>query len=643
VPANAPAVVLNVTSAGAPGTGFVTAYPCGEARPLASSLNFSAGRDVANAVLTKVGAGGKVCFYAGAAPTDLVVDVTGYFPTGTPYVPLTPARLSDTRPGTNTVDNQYAGTGVVAAGGTMQFQVGGRGGVPPTSGAVVLNVTATGATGNGFLTVYPCGEARPLASSLNYGAGRDVANAVLTKVGAGGKVCVYAGAGGTHVVADVTGVLPADPIAAAPPTGLSDSCVFRKANQPVRVAFCDSFDAPDPTPASRSGDMNAELWGISRVGTHSNVGQRDLNNFYPATLVGCGAPLKVLPPNDVRICNGRLLEAFWDNQQQQSINIYPKQPFDIGGGRTGTVVFDVSADAEEPHAAWPEFWWTDKPVPAPHADISGHAPYARHSFGFSIAGTFFKTPSAPVGTPCGATRTTIDRVMVTRNYQRFDIPFTSVDCVTKGSATGALNHFELRINTNRAEIYASDAGSLDVRLIAFADGLGLTFTRGLIWMEHLSYNACKFNGQCDHTFAWDNVGFDGPDTYRDLSFDVPDANDPQGDGSLGLGYLVGPGTTARLTTLPVFRKQTPTGAIVTFNWWAEVDPVVPSFKLNGHQYTPAWPYTTENQGWGWRTIDVPVDLAHVPDGPNVLEFTSSVGQIVANVNVILIAGAPVPR
>ncbi len=272
---------------------------------------------------------------------------------------------------------------------------------------------------------------------------------------------------------------------------VGSGCVFKTAVQPVSVAFCDGFDTAKPDPATRSGDLDAVLWGVSRAGTHANIGQGELNNFYPATLVGCGAPQKVLPPNDVRICNGRLLEAFWDNHQQQSINIYPKQPFDISGGRTGTVVFDVSADSEEPHSAWPEFWWTDKPVPSPHADISGHAPYARQSFGFSMAGTYTKAPSDSVGNPCGTTRTTIDRVMVTRNYERFDIPFTSVDCVTKGSATGALNHFEVKINVNRVEIYAADAGSTNVRLIAFADGLGLGFTKGLIWMEHLSYNACK--------------------------------------------------------------------------------------------------------------------------------------------------------
>jgi hypothetical protein len=92
----------------------------------------------------------------------------------------------------------------------LQLQVGGRAGVPADANSVVLNVTSTGSTGNGFLTVWPCGQPRPLASNLNYAAGRDAANAVISSVGASGRVCIYTGAGATHLVADVTGYFPTD-------------------------------------------------------------------------------------------------------------------------------------------------------------------------------------------------------------------------------------------------------------------------------------------------------------------------------------------------------------------------------------------------------------------------------------------------
>jgi len=42
-------------------------------------LNFSAGQTVANAALTAVGSGGKVCVYTGAT-TQLIVDLNGWYP-----------------------------------------------------------------------------------------------------------------------------------------------------------------------------------------------------------------------------------------------------------------------------------------------------------------------------------------------------------------------------------------------------------------------------------------------------------------------------------------------------------------------------------------------------------------------------------
>jgi len=52
--------------------------------------------------------------------------------------------------------------------------------------------------------VFPCGSERPNASSLNFIVGSTVPNGVITKVGAGGKVCLFA-SNGTHLLADVAG------------------------------------------------------------------------------------------------------------------------------------------------------------------------------------------------------------------------------------------------------------------------------------------------------------------------------------------------------------------------------------------------------------------------------------------------------
>ena len=78
--------------------------------------------------------------------------------------------------------------------------------MPAGASAVVLNVTVTDANGPGYLTVYPCGGAVPLASNLNFTAGDTRANLVTVPLGTGGKVCFYS-YGRTSVIADITGYL----------------------------------------------------------------------------------------------------------------------------------------------------------------------------------------------------------------------------------------------------------------------------------------------------------------------------------------------------------------------------------------------------------------------------------------------------
>ena len=77
----------------------------------------------------------------------------------------------------------------------------------PASGvsAVVLNVTVTQPTASSFLTAWPAGAARPLASNLNFVPGQTVPNLVVVKAGAGGVVDLFNSTGSTHVVADVAG------------------------------------------------------------------------------------------------------------------------------------------------------------------------------------------------------------------------------------------------------------------------------------------------------------------------------------------------------------------------------------------------------------------------------------------------------
>ena len=112
-----------------------------------------------------------------------------------------------TEPGSSTIDGAFLGHGILSGGDEIQLQVTGRSGVPNSATAAVLNVTVTGAQGNGYVTVYPCGATRPITSNLNFVAGQTIPNAVIAKIGTDGKVCIYANVG-THLIADVNGYFP---------------------------------------------------------------------------------------------------------------------------------------------------------------------------------------------------------------------------------------------------------------------------------------------------------------------------------------------------------------------------------------------------------------------------------------------------
>ena len=122
---------------------------------------------------------------------------------GSQYFPASPARILDTRNGTGVPGNAM---GQLGTGGTLDLQVTGAGGVPANATAVVLNVTAAESPGpDSFLTVYPTGANRPLASNLNFVAGQTVPNLVIARIGAGGKVTIFNNLGSTVVVGDVQG------------------------------------------------------------------------------------------------------------------------------------------------------------------------------------------------------------------------------------------------------------------------------------------------------------------------------------------------------------------------------------------------------------------------------------------------------
>lgn len=211
VPSSASAVMLNVTATQPTAPSHVTVWPTGSTRPVASSLNFVQGQTVPNRVIARVGENGSVDFYNAVGSVHLVVDVAGYFvgdansPTdGSDLHAVLPARIADTRQGTGVRQ------GTVPPKGTLRVPVAGIGNVPAADSsappaAVVANITVTQPTNDSYLTAYPSGAERPLASDLNFAARQTVANHAVVALGEDGSFDLYNAAGDAHVVVDILG------------------------------------------------------------------------------------------------------------------------------------------------------------------------------------------------------------------------------------------------------------------------------------------------------------------------------------------------------------------------------------------------------------------------------------------------------
>ena len=131
------------------------------------------------------------------------------FSHGCPFIPISPARLLDSRQGFRTVDmgEKFTGVGRFRGGTVFDLEVIGRGGIPLSGvSAVALNVTVTEPTGDGWITVFPKGQPRPNASNLNFVRGQTIPNMVVAKVGAGGEVSFFVSPGPeVHLIVDVAG------------------------------------------------------------------------------------------------------------------------------------------------------------------------------------------------------------------------------------------------------------------------------------------------------------------------------------------------------------------------------------------------------------------------------------------------------
>ncbi len=209
------AVSLHLTVTGATSGGFITSWPAGSTRPVASSLNFATAQTIANTVMVSPGTGGVVDLYNGSpGSVQLIADLNGYVDDlggdgRGAFGALSPARLLDTRTGIG------APATALAPGATLDLAVAGHGGVPAVNNgfgyaAAVLNLAAVNPTATGFITAWADDATRPATSNLNLAVGQTIANLAVVPMGSGGGVKIYNGSSQpVELIADVSGYFSA--------------------------------------------------------------------------------------------------------------------------------------------------------------------------------------------------------------------------------------------------------------------------------------------------------------------------------------------------------------------------------------------------------------------------------------------------
>jgi len=250
------AVALNVTATGATQAGYVTVWPCADTKPLASSVNYTAGEDIPNTVIAIPDQYGKLCLDS-STPVNLITDLSGWFMSGDEFHTFTPQRAFDLRQ-----------TGLVITPSTpYAFQMTGNFGIPTTGvSSVVLNVTATGATAPGYITVWPCNQPQPYTSNLNYLAYQDIPNAVIATVDTNGQVC-FASSSPTFLIADISGwFAQGSNLNVITPLRLFDTRPTKKVSQTPVYVLNLSTSSPVAQGAATAVVLNVTAAGATKSG-----------------------------------------------------------------------------------------------------------------------------------------------------------------------------------------------------------------------------------------------------------------------------------------------------------------------------------------------------------------------------------------
>ncbi|HEX6868692.1 MAG TPA: hypothetical protein VF119_07790, partial [Candidatus Limnocylindrales bacterium] len=126
--------------------------------------------------------------------------------TGATFVPIAPLRVLDTREGVGLSGSFVSGT-------PRSFAVAGVGSIPDDAIAVTGNVTVTGQSSPGYVSITPTETTTPTSSTINFPAGDTRANNLTVSLDTSGELAAVFKGSPTrrvHILLDITGYFVAD-------------------------------------------------------------------------------------------------------------------------------------------------------------------------------------------------------------------------------------------------------------------------------------------------------------------------------------------------------------------------------------------------------------------------------------------------
>jgi hypothetical protein len=249
VPADASAVVANVTAAASNSPGFLTVFPSPKSGaptpPTASNLNFTTGQVIANRITIPVGSNGQIEVYNESGTVNVDIDLDGYYTgssgeLGSGFTPMSPVRVTDTRVALN--------GSVLGGNNTESFSFSSEG-LSHSATALVANVTVVSGQSAGYLTVYPTtASSPPGVSDTNFAANSIAQNFTLAPLNGAATDLFNSSPVPVNIVIDAFGFFAPPPPAVAvaagttslPANGESQTVITVTVTTGSGVAFDDS-------------------------------------------------------------------------------------------------------------------------------------------------------------------------------------------------------------------------------------------------------------------------------------------------------------------------------------------------------------------------------------------------------------------